>query len=127
MHDFCAVSLSDLLTPWAVIEKRLHAAGSADFVTVLYNPKSKKRRWQFDTARQILLKYRKPETPAGLVTSAMRENETVVLTTLENLNSSQVGMQTTVFIGNSKTFIVNHYMITPRGYDEKYNLGFDVR
>lgn len=127
MHDFCAVSLSDLLTPWAVIEKRLHAAGSADFVTVLYNPKSKKRRWQFDTARQILLKYRKPETPAGLVTAAMRKNETVVLTTLENLDSSRVGMQTTVFIGNSKTFIVDHYMVTPRGYDKKYNLGFDAR
>ncbi len=126
MHDFAAISLSDLLTPWNMIEKRLHAAGSADFVIVIYNPKSRKRQWQFDTARQILLKYRKPDTPVGLVTSAMRENENVELSTLEGLDSSRVGMQTTVFIGNSKTFIFEHHMVTPRGYDEKYNLGFDA-
>lgn len=122
MHDFCAVSLSDLLTPWEMIEKRLHAAGSADFVTVLYNPKSKKRTWQLDSARKILLEYRAADTPVGLVTSAMRENENIELTTLQALDTDRVGMQTTVFIGNSKTFVYGGNMVTPRGYEGKYKL-----
>ncbi|MFW5930944.1 MAG: precorrin-3B C(17)-methyltransferase [Desulfosalsimonas sp.] len=122
MHDFCAISLSDLLTPWEMIEKRLHAAGSADFVTVLYNPKSKKRSWQLDSAKKILLEYRDPETPVGLVTSAMRENENIELTTLQALDTARVGMQTTVFTGNSKTFVYGNNMVTPRGYEGKYEL-----
>ncbi|MFP4650780.1 MAG: precorrin-3B C(17)-methyltransferase [Desulfobacterales bacterium] len=122
MHDFCTVSLSDLLTPWEVIEKRLHAAGSADFVTVIYNPKSKKRTWQLDSARKILLGYRAADTPVGLVTSAMRENENIDLTTLQDMDTNGVGMQTTVFIGNSQTFVYGGNMVTPRGYEGKYEL-----
>ncbi|MFW5874626.1 MAG: precorrin-3B C(17)-methyltransferase [bacterium] len=122
MHDFCAISLSDLLTPWEVIEKRLHAAGSADFVTVLYNPKSKKRSWQLDAARKILLQYRRPDTPAGLVTSAMREDQNIEITTLQDLDPDRAAMQTTVFAGNSTTFVYENYMVTPRGYEGKYEI-----
>lgn len=126
MHDFCAISLSDLLTPWDLIEKRLHAAGAADFVTVLYNPRSKRRSWQLDSARQILLQHRSGNTPVGLVTSAMREDQNIALTTLADLDCAQAGMQTTVFVGNSHTFVSGAHMITPRGYGAKYQLQFDA-
>ncbi len=122
VHDFAAISLSDLLTPWNIIEKRLSAAAGADFVIVLYNPRSKKRNWQLDKAREILLGFRKPDTPTGIVTGAMRKNQQVFLTTLANLDSNLVDMQTTVFIGNSKTFVFENRMVTPRGYGDKYNL-----
>jgi precorrin-3B C17-methyltransferase len=104
MHDFATVSLSDLLTPWEVIEKRLDAAASADFVIALYNPKSKKRTEHIIRARDIILRYRSEDTPVGIVSNAMRENET------------------TVIIGNSTTFTWEGKMITPRGYDDKYKL-----
>jgi precorrin-3B C17-methyltransferase len=126
VHDFAAISLSDLLTPWEIIEKRLSAAADADFVIVLYNPRSKKRNWQLDKTKEILLGYRSPETPVGIVTGAMRENQRVCLTTLENLNSSRVDMQTTLFIGNSKTFVYEHRMVTPRGYGDKYDFEMQV-
>lgn len=126
VHDFAAISLSDLLTPWEIIEKRVSAAADADFVIVLYNPRSKKRNWQLDKTKEILLGYRSPETPVGIVTGAMRENQRVCLTTLENLNYSRVDMQTTVFIGNSKTFVYEHRMVTPRGYGDKYNFEMQV-
>jgi precorrin-3B C17-methyltransferase len=126
MHDFCAISLSDLLTPWDLIEKRLHAAGAADFVTVLYNPRSKKRNWQLDCARQILLQHRNANTPVGLVTSAMREDQNIALTTLADLDCAQADMQTTVFVGNSRTFVSGAHIITPRGYCAKYELQFDT-
>lgn len=122
VHDFAAVSLSDLLTPWEVIEKRLMAAAEADFVIALYNPRSKKRSWQLEAARKILLRFRKPETPVGIVTAAMRENQRVWLTNLENIDVGMVDMQTTLFIGNSKTFVFEEKMVTPRGYGEKYDL-----
>ncbi len=122
MHDFAAISLSDLLTPWPVIEKRIQMAAEADFVIAFYNPRSKKRNWQLECAKEILLSHRLPETPVGLVTAAMREDETILLTRLSELDCTQAGMQTTVFAGNSQTFIHNHRMVTPRGYRDKYEL-----
>ncbi|QTA83071.1 Precorrin-3B C(17)-methyltransferase [Desulfonema limicola] len=121
-HDFAAISLSDLLTPWELIEKRINAAAEADFVIVIYNPKSKKRSGHLEKAQKIILKYRDKNTPAGIVTGAMRENQHIQLTTLENLHTAEVDMQTTVFIGNSTTFDYQGFMVTPRGYARKYNL-----
>ena len=122
MHDFAAVSLSDLLTPWPLIEKRLEAVAMADFVTAIYNPKSKKRTTQIVQARQIFLKHRKPETVVGIVTAATRENETIVITTLADLLDNEIGMQSTVIIGNSQTYRWHDIMVTPRGYSDKYNI-----
>jgi precorrin-3B C17-methyltransferase len=127
VHDFATISLSDLLTPWSVIEKRLSAAADADFVIVLYNPRSKKRNWQLNKAKKILLGFRSPETPAGIVTGAMRQNEQVFLTTLGNIDANQVDMQTTIFIGNSKTLVFENRMVTPRGYGDKYDLSIGLR
>ncbi len=123
MHDFAAVSLSNLLTPWEVIKKRLVAVAGADFVVALYNPKSKRRTEQIVEARNIFLKYRSPQTPVGIVTAATRENEVIILTTLAAMLDCEIGMQSTVFIGNSQTYIWNEKMITPRGYTGKYELG----
>jgi precorrin-3B C17-methyltransferase len=122
MHDFAAVSLSDLLTPWEVIEKRLEAAADADFVVAIYNPRSKRRTEQIIRAREIFLSHRDPKTPVGIVTAATRENEKIVITTLGEMLSHQIGMQSTVIIGNSQTFTWKDLMITPRGYGEKYQL-----
>ncbi len=124
MHDFAAISLSDLMTPWGVIEKRLEAAAAADFVTVIYNPKSKKRISQIVRAREIMLEHRAPQTPVGIVSAATRANESVRLTTLEKMLDEEIGMQTTVVIGNTATFIFGDRMVTPRGYSKKY--GFDA-
>ncbi|MDZ7641935.1 MAG: precorrin-3B C(17)-methyltransferase [Desulfurivibrio sp.] len=122
MHDFAAVSLSDLLTPWELIEKRLQAAAVADFVTVIYNPQSKRRTWQLARAREIFLEERAPETPVGIVTAASRPDEKITLTTLADLEGQEVGMQSTVIIGNSQSYCWNNLLITPRGYGNKYNL-----
>ncbi len=122
MHDFATISLSDLLTPWQVIEKRLHAAASADFVIALYNPKSKKRAEHIRHARDIIMQYRTAETPVGVVSSAMRQNETVTLTDLGTMLTADITMQSTVIIGNSTTFTWEGRMITPRGYKDKYRL-----
>ena len=122
MHDFAAISLSDLLTPWEVIEKRLLAAATADFVTAIYNPRSKRRTDQIVRAREIFLAHRAPSTPVGIVTAATRDNETIVVTTLEKMLESAIGMQSTVIIGNSQTYTWNDLMITPRGYRGKYSL-----
>lgn len=119
-HDFASISLSDLLTPWEVIEKRIEAAASADFVIVLYNPKSKRRNRQLETAQKIILKYRDKKTPVGIVVSAMRKDEMVTVVPLEELHKADVNMQTIVFIGNSKSYKYFDFMITPRGYDRKY-------
>jgi len=121
-HDFAAISLSDLLTPWEVIERRLEAAAMADFVIVLYNPKSKKRNWQLNRACEIILKHRIGKTPVGIVNRAMREMQSAQITSLDDLSSFTVDMQTTVFIGNSTTFAFMNFMVTPRGYAEKYKL-----
>lgn len=120
MHDFAAVSLSDLLTPWETIEKRLEATASTDFVVALYNPKSKKRTEQIVQARSIFLKHRSPDNIVGIVTGATREHEIIALTTLENMLDCEINMQSTVIIGNSQTFVWKGKMITPRGYNKKY-------
>ena len=122
-HDFAAISLSDLLTPWEVIEKRLEAAAAADFVVVLYNPKSKKRTWQLERAQQILLQYRDGQTPVGIVVSAMRKKQQVRIVSLESLHREYVDMQTTVFIGSSVSSRYLDFMVTPRGYARKYDIG----
>ncbi|MCX5864677.1 MAG: precorrin-3B C(17)-methyltransferase [Deltaproteobacteria bacterium] len=122
MHDFAAISLSDLLTPWEKIKKRLEAAAAADFVMAIYNPKSKKRAEHIVKAREILLAHRAPETPVGIVTAATRENERIVLTTLGKMLESEIDMQTTIIIGNSMTFAWQGFMVTPRGYAAKYEL-----
>jgi cobalt-precorrin 5A hydrolase / precorrin-3B C17-methyltransferase len=116
MHDFCAISLSDLLTPWETIEKRLIAAAQADFITALYNPKSQTRTQQLATATAIFLKYRAPNTPVAIIRSAYRPDEQITLTTLDKLLDTNVDMLTTVLIGNQTTRTHNNWMITPRGY-----------
>lgn len=121
-HDFAAVSLSDLLTPWETIERRLEAAAQADFVMVIYNPKSKKRDWQLQKAQEITLKHRSGSTPVGIVTSAMRPEQRIQMTTLAKLHTMEVDMQTTVFIGNSSTRTFGEFMFTPRGYAGKYSI-----
>jgi precorrin-3B C17-methyltransferase len=122
MHDFASISLSDLLTPWEVIQRRVEAAAQGDFVIVFYNPKSKKRDWQLQAVVEQLLKHRDPKTPVGLVGRAMRPGEKVVITTLENLPDQEVDMQTIVLVGNSQTFHYGDYMVTPRGYLAKYQV-----
>lgn len=122
-HDFCSISLSTLLTPWENIEKRLEAAASADFVCALYNPKSAKRDWQIVKAQEIFLKYRDPKTPVGVVKSGWREGEIVVRTTLDAMADQEIGMLTTIIIGNSQTYYFKDLMVTPRGYRKKYDLG----
>lgn len=116
MHDFCAISLSDLLTPWETIEKRLIAAAQADFITALYNPKSQTRTQQIATATAIFLQYRDANTPVAIVRSAYRPEEEITLTTLDKLLDTSVDMLTTVLIGNQTTRTHNNWMITPRGY-----------
>ena len=121
-HDFCSISLSTLMTPWEAIEKRLEAAASSDFVTALYNPKSARRDWQIVKTQEIFLKYHKPSTPVGLVKSGWREGEIIVRTTLDKMAEQEIGMLTTIIIGNSQTYYFKDLMITPRGYTNKYNL-----
>jgi len=122
MHDFAVISLSDLLTPWEVIEKRLAAAAAADFVIVLYNPRSKRRTSQITRAREIILAHRGPDTPAGIVTAASRDHEKVIVTTLAGMPEEEITMQSCVLIGNSHTFVWENFMVTPRGYAAKYTL-----
>lgn len=115
-HDYATVSLSDLLTPWEVVESRLEAAAAADFAVVLYNPKSARRDWQLERARQILLAHRSPATPAGVVTDAGRPSQQVVQTTLGDLDAEAVTMTSCVIVGSSSTRMIAGRMVTPRGY-----------
>ncbi|MDR0379398.1 MAG: precorrin-3B C(17)-methyltransferase [Candidatus Accumulibacter sp.] len=126
-HDFCAVSLSDLLTPWPVIARRLDAAAYADFVVALYNPKSGRRAQHIREARRIFLRHRSPETPVAIVKSAFRPKQRVEITTLDRMAEADVGMLSTVLIGNSGTYVKDGLMITPRGYIDKYALQDDNR
>ena len=120
MHDFVSVSLSDLLTPWELIVDRITCAARADFVLVLYNPKSKKRDWQLGAVQEILLKYRDRDTPVGIVRKAMRAGQKVHITTLCEMHTMEVDMQTIVIVGNSKSYVFEGFMVTPRGYLDKY-------
>lgn len=115
-HDHCAISLSDLLTPWEVIRRRVKAAAEGDFVVTFYNPRSRGRHWQLDEARLLLLEHRKPSTPVGIVTDAFRPTQVVAVTTLGDLDVDEVGMLTTVVVGNSATRVTGGRMVTPRGY-----------
>ncbi|WP_425446724.1 precorrin-3B C(17)-methyltransferase [Dethiothermospora halolimnae] len=117
MHDYATISLSDLLTDWELIKKRIHCAGEGDFVVALYNPKSKGRQKHIEIARDILLKYKDGNTPVGIVRNAKRDGETVRITTLNDMLNEKIDMLTTVIIGNSKTYVKNNKMITPRGYN----------
>jgi len=124
MTDFAVVSMSDLLVPWEIIVKRVEAAAQGDYVIVIYNPSSKKRIHQLQDTRKILLKYRSPITPVAIVKGAFRESQTIVLTDLENLenHADQLGMISTVIVGNSSTYTYQDLMINPRGYTSKYNI-----
>ncbi len=117
MHDYVTISLSDLLTDWALIQKRLHASGQGDFVVCIYNPKSKGRPKHIETAREILMEYKSGSTPVGIVRNAKRKGQEVVVTDLDNMLDHEINMFTMVIVGNSNTFEKNGKMITPRGYN----------
>ena len=121
-HDFAVVSLSDLLTPWETIEKRLAAAADADFVIVLYNPKSRRRSGHLEKAQKIILQARDPHTPVGIVRRANREGQGVTFCNLADLHRAEVDMQTIVFIGSSASVRYLDFMVTPRGYAAKYTI-----
>ena len=116
MHDFVTVSLSDLLTPWDLIKKRVRLAAEGDFVLAVYNPKSKQRITQIAEVQKILLEYRSPETPVGIVRNALREGQEVRISTLADFVNQPIDMLSIVIVGNSQTKILGKYMVTPRGY-----------
>ena len=116
MHDFAVISLSDLMTPLELIMKRVDCAGQGDLIVCLYNPKSKKRTGYVEQAAEILMKYRKKETPVGIVRNAGRKEEEACITTLEKLKDAKIDMFSVVIIGNSQTYVKQERMITPRGY-----------
>ena len=115
-HDFCVISLSDLMTPWERIERRIHAAAEADFVTAIYNPKSEGRYWQLHRLKEIFMQVRDPQTPVGFVRQAGREEQQITRTTLADFDPEAVDMFTVILIGNSQTYLYADRMITPRGY-----------
>jgi cobalt-precorrin 5A hydrolase / precorrin-3B C17-methyltransferase len=115
-HDHCSVSLSDMLTPWGVIEDRVRAAAEGDFVVSLYNPRSKDRDWQLGNVKEILLRHRPPDTPVGIVKDAYRPKQRIILTDLASLRPEDVDMLTIVLVGSSQTRVVAGRMVTPRGY-----------
>lgn len=115
-HDFAVVSLSDLLTPWELIERRLRAAAEADFVLALLNPKSQRRHWQYRRAQEILAGHRPPQTPVGIVRNAYRPGQAVERTTVARMAEAVVDMFTTVIVGSSQTLPMGNAIVTPRGY-----------
>lgn len=121
MHDYATISLSDLLTDWELIKKRLELAAQGDFVVSIYNPKSRGRVTQIEEAREIMMKYKPRSTPVAIVRNAGREDERYIVTTLDEMLNHEIDMLTIVLIGNSNTFVKNGKIITPRGYEGKYN------
>lgn len=115
-HDFCIISLSDLMTPWSTIEKRIIAAAEADFVTAIYNPKSIKRYWQIERLQELFLRHRDPNTPVGIVRQAGREEQQITHTTLSEIDFETIDMFTILIIGNSQSYTTRSRFITPRGY-----------
>ena len=115
-HDICLISLSDLMTPWEVIERRIKAAAVGDFVTAIYNPKSHGRYWQLYRLQELFLKYRSADTPVGYVRQAGRDEQEIKVTTLEKFDPEEVDMFTVILIGNSQSYICEGKIITPRGY-----------
>ncbi len=126
MNDFACISLSDRLTSWDEIEKRLEYATKSDFVIILYNPKSSKRTENLTKAKEIILKYRDNNTPVAIVKNATREGEEVILTTLKEMDSYPVDMNSTIIIGNSQSYIYKNFFITPRGYRRKYEKEYEL-
>ena len=118
-HDMCIISLSDLMTPWEVIERRIKAAAGGDFVTAVYNPKSHGRYWQLYRLQELFLKVRSANTPVGYVRQAGREEQEVKVTTLGDFNPEDIDMFTVILIGNSQSYIADGKIITPRGYYRK--------
>lgn len=116
MHDFAVISLSDLMTPWELIQKRVDLAAQGDMVIALYNPKSKKRVKHIEVVREIVSKYRESNTPVGIVRKAGRVGEEMIISDLENFTKEDIDMQSLVIIGNSQTYVAEGKMITPRGY-----------
>lgn len=119
-HDFACISLSDRLTPWEEIERRLELAARAELVIALYNPKSRGRSWQYGRALEVIGRHRAGETPVGVVSRAGREGQRVEVTTLAQAGRAEVDMQTLVIVGNSRSFTWGDFMVTPRGYLDKY-------
>ena len=127
-HDFCCISLSDLMTPWNVIEKRIRAAAMGDFVTSLYNPKSIKRHWQLGRLQKIFLEERSASTPVAIVKQVTRPDENIKITTLGEFNPEDVDMFSLVMIGNSQTFQFKNFLVTPRGYlNRKPHTGKEIQ
>ena len=124
-HDFCSISMSDLLTPWEKIEKRIVAAAEADFVTAVYNPLSKGRFWQLMRLRELFLEARSPQTPVGIARNVGRPDESIEVITLAQLDLTKADMFTVLVIGNSQTFSHKQKMITPRGYYASSNKSED--
>lgn len=122
-HDFCVISLSDLMTPWERIEKRIRAAAMADFVTAVYNPKSEGRYWQLYRLKELFLQERDGRTPVGFVRQAGRPEQQVTVTTLDAFDPEAVDMFTVVLIGNSQTYQFEGKMVTPRGYYRETETG----
>lgn len=116
MNDFCHISLSDLMTPWEMIEKRLHAAAQGDFVVCLYNPRSKGRPEHLSKAFEIMSQYKSKDTIVGIGKDIGRKEEEIILTTIGELDENLVDMTTIVLVGNKETYVKNGRMITPRGY-----------
>ena len=117
-HDFCLISLSDLLTPWELIEKRLHCASEADFAICLYNPRSKKRADYLQKACNIMMEHKNPDTICGWVKNIGREGQEYNIVKLSELENEPVDMFTTVFIGSATTKVIAGRMVTPRGYEK---------
>ncbi|EKR71564.1 precorrin-3B C(17)-methyltransferase [Leptospira noguchii] len=122
VHDTARISLSDLLTPWSVIENRLECAAKGDFVITLYNPASGRRQRQILEASKIIKRHRSGNTPVALIKSAYRKQQNVFISDLDNFLNYEIGMNTTVIVGSNNTFIYEDFMITPRGYTNKYSL-----
>jgi len=114
--DFAVISLSDILTPWNLIEKRLRAAAETDFGIVLYNPKSKGRKKPLALAHKIFLEYRDPKTHVGIVKNAKREGENAIITSLKDMMNYEIDMTTVVVVASSKTYRIDNNLVTPRGY-----------
>ncbi|MGR3179646.1 MAG: precorrin-3B C(17)-methyltransferase [Candidatus Anammoxibacter sp.] len=117
MHDHVVISLSDLLTPWETIENRIELAAKGDFVIAIYNPMSKKRDWQIKKTFEIFLRYKSASTCVGIVRNASREDEDVILTTLDKALENDIDMKTMIIVGNSTTFFSSKFMVTKRGYN----------
>jgi precorrin-3B C17-methyltransferase len=126
-HDFCSISLSDLLTPWPSIRKKIDAAASADFIIGLYNPASGRRTKQIVEAQEIISKYRPGHTPVALVKSGYRRQQKIVHSDLDNFLDYEIGMLTTVIVGSTQTYMFEDYMVTPRGYTNKYTWDGETR